>query len=235
MRMLSFLVFLSAAVGVFPSPAPAEVFVRDTVSPENREVILSAETKGIFFVRGGELVEFFIDGKSIGKNLSGGDGVALKRFVPPSIGLYKIRVRSGSDEDEGLLLTLRRTTPMIFIDVEGSLFEKPYIEKAKSGSTRAVRTIRRKHSVIYLQTGRRSVRALKSWLSENRFPAAPVLSWRRGKVFEDMAEQKMRIKAVVGRPEIIESAKSYKPLAFSFDGTDDAEVVRDWEDVLKGL
>jgi hypothetical protein len=39
----------------------------------------------------------------------------------------------------------------------------------------------------------------------------------------------------VGRPEVLESAKSYRPLAFSFDGTNDARVVGDWEDIRKGL
>ncbi len=65
-----------------PADALAEVVVQDMVSPVGREVMLRAETKGGFFSKGGALVEFFVDGKSVGKNLSGGDGLAYLQFCP---------------------------------------------------------------------------------------------------------------------------------------------------------
>ncbi len=49
---------------------------------------------GKLFSKGGELVEFFVDRESIGKTLSGGDGVAFKAFIPAKTGLHQIRVNS---------------------------------------------------------------------------------------------------------------------------------------------
>ncbi len=42
-----------------------------------------------------------------------------------------------------------------------------------------------------------------------------------------------RIKAVIGSPDVIYSSKEYKPLAFSFEETEDAVEVKDWEEIRK--
>jgi hypothetical protein len=72
--------------------ALSEISVYDIVTISGRAVMLRAETKAGFFAEGGSLVEFFINGRSIGKNLSGGDGIAFKPFVPVREGTYKLRV-----------------------------------------------------------------------------------------------------------------------------------------------
>ena len=38
-----------------------------------------------------------------------------------------------------------------------------------------------------------------NWLKENGFPAAPVLAWNHGAVFGELAEKKIRIKAVTAK------------------------------------
>ena len=77
MRGLEVFIGLAILFCVFPATALSRVTVYDTVVIEGQKVMLRAETSGILFRKGGELVEFCIDGKSIGKTLSGGDGVAF--------------------------------------------------------------------------------------------------------------------------------------------------------------
>lgn len=218
-----------------PVHARADIIVHDMIALAGREVMLKTETKGILFNQGGEVVEFFVDGKSLGKNLSGGDGVAFKRFVPLRTGLYKIRVQSAGATDNGILLTVKRSTKLVFIDIEGSLWEKPFIARAVSGGAATVKKISSEYTVIYLRTSMISMKSLKLWLKENGFPEAPVLSWRQGEVFREIREKNLRIKAIVGRPDVLKSAKMDKALLFSFDSTEDAEEARDWEEIVKKI
>ncbi|HOX95733.1 MAG TPA: hypothetical protein PKV09_13175, partial [Syntrophales bacterium] len=121
--------------------AAADVVIHDLVAVKGEEVMLKADTKGLFFGRGGELVEFFIDGKSIGKNLSGSGGVALKPYRVQRTGVQRVRVVSGRDEDEGLLLTLVKGSKIVFVDVESGLFVEGAPGRAKPGSRKALKAI----------------------------------------------------------------------------------------------
>jgi len=231
-----FLLFLYPALFcVFPAPARSDVIVYDIVALKGKEVMLRAETRGGLLSKGGELVEFIVNEKSVGKNLSGRDGFAVKGFVPVKTGLYKLRARSGDDKDSGILLALDKKTNIIFIDVEGSLLEGSFVPKAKSGSAKAVKKICKRFSIVFLQKGFMGIKAIKSWLKKNDFPEAPVLLWSKGEVFGEMKEKGLKIKAVIGGPEVIESAEMQKPLAFSFDSMEDAEVVETWEEIVKKL
>ena len=142
--MRFFLAFiLSAALfGVYPDAALSRVLVYDDVALKGHEVMLRAETRGVLFSKGREVVEFTVDGRSIGKNLSGTDGFAVKEFIPARTGLYKINVKSGEDKDSGLLLALERKTRIVFIDV-GVPLEGPF-EAEKPGSSKAVTRIHKK-------------------------------------------------------------------------------------------
>jgi len=226
---------LSIALGMLPLDALADVVFHDDVVISGREIALKAETKGTFLFRGGEIVEFFVDGKPVGKSLSGGDGVAFKRFVPSKEGLYKIRVRSGKASDSGVLLALRKKSRVVCIDVEGGLSEGMFFEKVHPGSAKAVRTICKRYPVVFLQTGLAGVRTLKSWLKKNNFPELPVLAWRGGEVFGEIHQGGLVIKAVVGRPDVVNSAIEYKPLAFSFHPLENGESVEDWDEIEKRL
>ncbi|MFZ3136489.1 MAG: hypothetical protein WA126_03745 [Thermodesulfovibrionales bacterium] len=89
--------------------------------------------------------------------------------------------------------------------------------------------------IVFLQTGFISVKAIKAWLKENEFIELPVISWRQGAVFDDIHKKGLKIKAMIGSEAVIESAKEYKPLAFSFEGVEDAKEVKDWEEIRKKL
>ena len=234
--MRFFLAFiLSAALfGVYPDAALSRVLVYDDVALKGHEVMLRAETRGVLFSKGGEVVEFTVDGRSIGKNLSGTDGFAVKEFIPARTGLYKINVKSGEDKDSGLLLALERKTRIVFIDVGDSLLEGPF-EAEKPGSSKAVTRIHKKFPIVYLIRGLLSVESVRFWLKKNNFPVAPILPWGQGDVFSEIKERDLQIKAIIGGPDVIESAREYKPLAFSFDSMEDAEVVENWKEIEKKL
>src|SRR4030067_1851182 len=101
-NLLFFLIFTAA----FPVYAFAEVLVFDSVSLKGKETMIKAETKGRYFAKGGQKIELFINGKSIGKVLSGGDGFAYKAFTPFRSGLYSVVVKDRKDKVSGCILSL---------------------------------------------------------------------------------------------------------------------------------
>lgn len=161
------IVLTSLLFFLFPSTVLSDVIVHDMIALKGEEIMISAETRGKFFTRGGEVVEFFVDGKSVGKSLSGGDGLALRQFTPLKAVMYQITVKSGDDKDKGLLLSLKKGTGIIFIDVEGCLSEGLFSKKPKPGSQKIIKKISAKFPVVFLQTGFFGIKAIKTWLKEN--------------------------------------------------------------------
>jgi len=224
-----------AIVCMSPASAWSRVIVDDMVVVKGRKVMLMAETKGTIFSKGGKLVEFLVDGKSIGKNLSGGDGVAYKAFTPERTGLHKIRVTSDDGEDTGLLLSLRKGSAIVFVDVEGCLLETSFSRNPRDGSQGAVKAINQRSPVVFLQRGLFGVDPTQGWLRENEFVESPVVPWRKGAIFDEVAEGGLEVKAVIGAPKVIESAREHAPLSFSFEQVEGAEWVGSWEEISNKL
>jgi hypothetical protein len=229
------ILFLGAVVCMSPATAWSRVIVDDMVVVKGEKIMLRAKTKGKFFSKGGELLEFYVDEESIGKNLSGGDGVGYKAFVPRKTGVHKIRVTSNEGEDTGLLLCLRKGSGIVFIDVEGVLFETSFSRKARSGGQEAVKKINQRSPVVFLQTGFLGVDFTQEWLRANEFEELPVIPWKKGAVFDQVAEDGLKVKAVVGAPKVIESAREHAVQSFSFEQAEGAEWVANWEEIEKKL
>ena len=220
---------------IFPAIALSEILVNDIIVPTGKEVMIRAEVMGRFFKKGGEMVEFFINEESIGKSLSGGDGSAFKQFIPSRNGMYQITVKSSKDEGRGLLLSIRKGSGIVFVDVEGSLIEK-FSDKPKQGSQKAIKDLRKRFPIVLLHTtGFLSIKSIKAWLKENEFLELPLIPWEQGEVFSELREAGFKVKIVIGNPDVIDSAKEYKPTAFSFEETEGAIEVRDWEEIRKKL
>jgi hypothetical protein len=223
---------------LFPTAGFSDILVDDMLVLKGDETTLSAQTRGRFFTEGGRLVEFFLNGKSLGKSLSGGDGFAYKQFTPVKTGLFHVSVTSGDDDSAGLLLSLKKGDKIIFIDVEGSLFEAFLSQKPKGGSQEAIEGLSNKFPVVFLQTGLLSIGVLKVWLKENGFVDLPVVAWGKGELFDEINKKGLKIKAIIGSQPVIESAQEYKPQSFSFKEAEDAVVVKHWEEIgemlLKG-
>ena len=235
MKALKVFLYLVLLFFFFPAIALSEVIVHDMIAVQGEEVMLTVETRGKFFRKGGELVEFFVDGKSIGKNLSGGDGLAFKKFTTQKRGIYKITVKSGKEEDDGSLLSLKKGEGIVFVDAEGSLLEDLFSMKPKEGSQEAIKEINRRVPVVLLQTGIISMKTIKTWLKKNGFIELPVIPWRQGRIFEEINKKGLRIRAIIGSPSVIESAKEYKPQAFSFKEAENTVEVKDWKEIEEKL
>jgi hypothetical protein len=227
LAILAFILFFSVE-------SYAEVVFYDSVCLKDEKIMLKAVTKGKIFTKGGQMVEFSVNGKSIGKSLSGGDGAAFKEFRAEKSGLHKVSVVSGKDKDSGFLLSLKKGAEIVFIDVEGSMFA-PMSGRPVKDSQKAIKAIAKRFPIVYLQAGILDIRALKKLLKENEFTEAPLLQWRDGNVFEEADKKGLKIKFVIGGKTVIESAKEFKPKAFSFDEVEGAEEVKDWEEIGKKL
>jgi hypothetical protein len=220
---------------LFPAEALSGVVVHDLVGVRDRKLMLRAETRGRFFARGGQLVEFFVDGKSIGKNLSGGDGRAFRPFVPKRTGIHQIRVTLNRGEGSGRLLSLDPGAALVLVDVEGTLFGTPFPLKPREGSEEAMRSICERFPVVLLQTSVAGLRVVKKWLEATALAASPVLAWKQGALLDDIAEMGLKIKAVVASPKVIEAWKGHRPLTFSFEKIEGTERVKDWEEISRKL
>ena len=202
---------------------------------KGEETMLSAQTRGKLFSEGGRLVEFFLNGKSLGKSLSGGDGFAYKHFTPRKSGVFHISVKSGNDEDTCVILSLKKGDRVIFIDVEGSLLDGIFTQKPKQGSQEVIKELSQKYPLVFLQTGILGIKVLKLWLKENGFVDVPVLAWGGGNIFEEIHNKGLKIKAVIGSQSVVGSAQEYKPLSLSFEEGEDAHTVENWEEIKEIL
>jgi len=227
---------LLALIVTLPAVAHAEVVVRDDVAVAGESVMLGARTKGRLLARGGELVEFAVDGVSLGKNLSGGDGWAYRAFTPKRAKLYEIRAASGEDKGAGYLLAVKKGGGVLFIDVRGALFSSPFSRKPMPGSLEAVKRLGEKLPIVYLYADLPES-ASRAWLRENGFPPAPLLGWRGGGVFDYVSDKGLKVKAVVGSPSVAESALGFDARAFTFErsASDDVMEVDSWDDVEKEM
>jgi hypothetical protein len=63
----------------------------------------------------------------------------------------------------------------------------------------------------------------------------PVVPWRQGAIFQEITENGLRIHAVIGSSNVIESAKDYNGRSFSFNALENSELVKDWMEVIEKL
>ncbi len=218
-----------------PASAHAEIIISDSIALSREEVLIKAETKSGYFAKGGKIVEFFVNGKSIGSVLSGGDSIAYKIFKTGGPGMYTVSARSGKDTGSGVVLVLKKGSALVFIDIEGSLLATPFTKKPITRSREVIRKIMNSFPVVYLHTGNIGTGTVREWLRQNRFPASAVMSWQMGDIFEALNKKGIKIKAVIGSQAVIDSANAYKPESFGFDEEDSSKNLKTWLDIEKKL
>jgi hypothetical protein len=216
---------------LFASPIQAEVFVYDAVAVSGEEVRLKAETRGTVFIKGGELVEFFVDDASLGKNLSGGDGAAYRFYKASRPGLKNIRAVSRNMAGTGFLLVLKPGASVVVVDVEGSLLQEGFMSPGRPESRKALESIAKRSPLIYLQSGETNLKAVRYWLQQNEYADAPLLSWDGGTIFDTLAKKGVKIRAVIGGASVIESAARHKPETFSFTPLKGTVRLKDWNEL----
>lgn len=209
--------------------------VDDEVAIVGESVTLSAQTKGRFFSSGGELVEFLIGGRTIGKTLSGGDGAAYKQFTPSRDTLQSITVKSATESGQGSLLVLKKGERVVLIDGEGAVMEGQLTRRPRPDSQEAIRTIAKRFPVVFLATGILGRHDLKEWLKDHGFVDAPVVDWNDGKALSTLIAKGLKIRAAIGAPEVVAQAKGHAQLLLSFDEGDKAQEVRSWKEIVGKL
>jgi hypothetical protein len=210
------------------------VIVYDRVTTVGTPVYLRVLTKGKIFADGGRLVEFYLDDKRFGKNLTGGDGYGYRKYKPQRAGIINVRATSKGESGAGLLLVMKKSEKAVLIEIEGG-FKDAFISDIAAGASRlAVRQMLKKYRIIYLSrfTG---IRMARSWLDEMEFPDAPVLQWRGEQTLNALKEKGINLYAIIGPTSVIAKAADHIKKRYTFDQNQKEQTVKDWQEVLERL
>ena len=229
---LAFLIFgfliLPAAHGL------GAVIVYDRVTTVGTPVYFKVLTKGKIFAAGGRLVEFYLDDKSFGKNLTGGDGYGYLKYTPRRSGIIKVRATSQGESGAGLVLVMKKSEKAVLIEIEDG-FKDAFISDIAAGASRqAVKQLLKKYRVIYLSrfTG---IRMARSWLDEMEFPDAPILQWQGEQTLNALKEKSINLYAIIGPANVIDIAADHIQKRYTFDQNQKKQTVKDWQEVMERL
>ena len=210
------------------------VIVYDRVTTVGTPVYLKVLTKGRIFADGGRLVEFYLDDKSFGKNLTGGDGYGYRKYEPGRAGIINVRATSRGESGSGLLLVMKKSEKAVLIEIEGG-FKDAFISDMAAGASRqAVKQLLKTYRVIYLSrfTG---IRMARSWLDEVEFPDAPVLQWKGEDTLKALKEKGINLHAIIGPAGVIATAADHIKKRYTFDKNQKEQTVKDWQEVMERL
>jgi hypothetical protein len=230
-------VLIFGIILLLPLACHSAVLMDDGLCIVNRGSMLKAETKKGIFKKGGVVVEFFVNGRSIGKALSGGDGIAYKAHTFNKRGLKKIeaRVAKGTVEETttAKMLCLEQGQEILLIDIE-TLRINPFSSIPIKFSKEVLKRLSRRFPIVYVQTGPGSRKEIEEWLSKNGYPSAPLLGLYEG-LFSDILDLGLRIRAVVGTEKVVEMALSHGLRAITFEDIEGTVEVNSWLEIEKKL
>ena len=202
--MLRFgLVFVGLFLGLFSVNAvsarsSASIVSFDQITQPNQPVRLAVRlvTGGLSLVHrpiSGERIEFILKDRSLGQTLSGGDGVAVKSFVPHTPGLYVITVRLienpryETDSAKLYVACRKASTPILFVALSSirTPTEPPSVPfnptsslDAMPEAVKVLSGLSRRYQLLYFETGDEGlIPETKDWLIHQSFPPAPLYVW----------------------------------------------------------
>ena len=229
------LALLILGISILPATRSlSAVVVYDRVTTVGTPVYLKVLTKGKIFAEGGRLVEFYLDDKRVGQNLTGGDGYGYRKYRPRRAGIINVRATSKGESGDGLLLVMKKSEKAVLIEIENG-FKDAFISDIAAGASRqAVKQLLKKYRVIYLSrfTGFRMAR---SWLDEMEFPEAPVLQWQGEQTLNALKEKSINLYAIIGSTSVIAEAGDHIKKRYTFDQNQKAQTVKDWQELMKLL
>lgn len=213
------------------------VIVYDDISIKGERIFLKAESNGKFFKKGGKLIEFFYNNKSLGKRLSGGDGFALMEFTPTITGILRIKAKlvDSKEETEAILLSLNKGRSIILIEVEKVLYKNIFNRETVKDSLKGVKELSKKYPIVYIYSDFTDIEKTKEWLRSHSYPEYPVMNIKKGSLISEIIEKGLKIKAIVCSSNLIEFIKEYKINAYSFEYSEYAEEVDNWDEILKKI
>lgn len=225
---------LYVGLALLAKPGLGAVIVYDRVTTVNTPVFLKVLTKGRIFADGGRLVEFFLDDKSFGKNLTGGDGYGYRKYVPMRAGMIKVRATSDGESGNGLVLVMKKRDKAVLIEIEGGFKDALVSDIAAAAGRHAVEQMQKKYRIIYLSRNT-GVRMARDWLDEMEFPDAPVLRWKGTQTLSALKEKGIQLYGIIGAAGVIEAAADHVERRFTFDQTQTEHTVKDWHDLMTKL
>lgn len=233
-KSIVFILFFTFILCIISSnTALAGVIIFDAATASGKSIKLAALTKGRFFPEGGKLVSFYVDGKHVGTNLSGGDGYTFLKFTPAASGLMKVRAESGKEKDEGSLLVTGKKDRVILVEIESTLIENILKQQPVKEGKEALETLSKSFRIIYVSS-LIGAGPSRTWLRKNEFPVSPVFKWEGAGTLDDLREQGIPIYALIGSPELISGTVDIEK-KFSFKETKEGTEVDDWNDLVNAL
>lgn len=225
--------FVCGFLFISTNPGLSAVIVYDQVTTVGTPVFLEVLTKGLLFAEGGRLVEFYLDDKSIGNNLTGGDGHGYRKYTPDRAGMIKVSARSEGESGSGLLLAMKKSEKAVLIEIEGGFKDAFISQIAARADRRALEKLIEKYRIIYISRYGRYVgtQRSKDWLDEVEFPDAPVLAWRGPQTLTALKAKGINLYAVIGSAEIIAQAADHIERRYTFEQTQNGQTVTDWEEI----
>ena len=228
-------IFLVCAFFIMPTAhGLSTIIAYDNVTTVGTPVYLKVLTKGVIFADGGRLVEFFLDEKSLGKNLTGGDGYGYRKHTPKRPGLMKLNVRSKGESGSGFLLVVKKREKVVFIEIESGFKDAFISEIAAGASRRAVEKMMKNYRIVYLSryTG---LRAARNLLDEGEFPEAPVLRWKGAKMLSALKERGIQLYGIIGSAGLIAESAEHIKRRYTFEKTQNGQTAKDWEEIIELL
>ena len=214
--------------------AESSVIVFDRLTTVGKPVYLKVLTKGKFFPEGGKRVTFSINGTVTGKTMSGADGYAYFKYVPPEPGLQSIEAETDEGTGRGSLLVLDRRKQAIGIEIVGGLRNSILSPFPLPGSPSALGILHKDYAIVYLAKPLTTT-YLKSWLEKENFPASVTLAWTGADTLSDLNNRGITFYAVIGSARLISEIADDIELRFTFERTDGPESVSDWNKVVDRL
>lgn len=212
----------------------AEVVVFDTITVQGRPVMLRALTKGRFFPSGGQIVEFSLDGKEIGRTLSGGDGYAFLEIKPGETGLHEVEAKSKGERSGGYLLVCNKGDKLFFIEIENALMGSLLSDAVRQGADVVLPSIMKSFRVVYV-TGLLGASRAREWIRTNRFPPSVIIDSLSEEYIQELTSMGLIPYAVVGSPGLVGPAGNLIRKRFSFVPMEGVTEVKDWYDLRKKL
>ncbi|HEY5648109.1 MAG TPA: hypothetical protein VLB09_04935 [Nitrospiria bacterium] len=148
-----------------------------------------------FFQRpiSGERIDFLVGDEVMGQSLSGGNGLAVRRYKPETNGLQIVTVRlagGGAYQAEPadiMVSVIPPETPILLVHLSSTKVpeEPPAVPFSPSptsdamvGSIETLEILSENHQLVYLETGtERRLPGSRGWLVDQGFPDAPLFTW----------------------------------------------------------
>jgi hypothetical protein len=228
------ILWLFLSIFFFPYLADASVTVFDAVAVSGRNVLLKALIKGRLFPEGGRIVDFYVEGRRVGRTMSGGDGYAFLEYLPEDTGPKSVEARSGDDGDKGVILVMKENERVILIELEGGLVGPIFYGKAHKGSMDVLKKLNEKYRLIYISSFI-GISGSRRLLKKRALPYSAVLEWGGAELLEELEATGIKVHAIVGSPSILTESVDYVKHRFSFQETDDGTVVEGWKEISDAI